>query len=1243
MPSAQEYPASINLLERSGPSPGDKLIKLLLAGLGLYFALEFTRWLLDLKVAGYPPLYFLILISFLYFILRLLLEWYFTLFISVPRLPALKKTFTVDVLTTYCAGEPREMVINTLKAIVKLNYPNRAYLCDEENDPELKKVCKKLGVTHVTRAAKVDAKAGNINNALRTVAKGELCLILDPDHVPHPEFLNKVIPYFKDDKIGYVQTVQAYYNQEHTIIARAAAQQSYQFYGPIMMGLNSLGTVPAIGANCVFRRSALDSIGGHAPGLTEDMHTSILLHAKGWKSLYVPILASKGLVPWNFSGYCAQQLKWSRGTFDLLFKVLPGKIHRLSFHQIMYYLSAGIFYLYGLKGLLDILIPVLALLLVAVPLRVDILEFFQHFLPLAIIMHVIRQFNQRWLFEEHEKGLHLKGGILLKSTWWIALTGLFYTLINKKVPYIPTPKDFSHETPWRLFVPNVLAIVLSIVAIVMGLRADFTPYSLFMAFIAFWNIVILSVGTAMGMQKQIVWLHQTFHYTLINKQSKTRQWLNRSQTSFYHRLQTASFPLLSIALLLVFVRIASISYSNTRRLNRDNPIEKNFGPVYVGAELDKGVVEIPVINTGNSTMTGIVMIDSDIQSMRSGYLMQQVGNILQRNYIPYIQLRHDYLHPDLDSITACDIQGLVNILKGGFHPLYLGIKRTPCDTTECPDEEERYYRSLLHLATLFGAQGAGNITWVWDLNLNSDEIYLSGSRDFVAWVSLDSEDIQPRQLKSLIDSPSFPTDFPILLRYTSPEKADPGAEKALDELRSRVPALAIIGRDWSKLPGSPVSGLAYAKLVRYTEKAHSNGQPGRLPVQPQTGWLNHEAFYIRGIAYNPGHDWQDNRFNLPLTSEKLDQDFSAIAAMGGNLIRRYSPSIFDYNILRYSEKHGLKILYGFWFDPKINYATDRKALDRYRSEVVRRVTKYRDREVIYGWSIGNETWGLLKHHYGEPYLSQVRKQYLEFIESLAQEIRQIDPERPLFAMEEHSPLLPTALASFCRFVPTVDVIGINSYYTQNLEILDSLVTVHYPGKPYIVSEFGPKGYWYKPYTDYRDDSILLEPGSYQKAREYQENWTRHVERYRAKNLGGVAFCWQDRFEGTATWFGLTDVHGNKKPGYYALKEIWTGTPAGYAMPEFSITITGLDSSDRKPLVLHARTAAELYTSELEYKWMIYEEGSYQKVLESDYSRFDTLAVRRPRRPSSYRAYLYVADNKSNVVTASAPFNTFSHE
>ena len=51
-----------------------------------------------------------------------------------------------------------------------------------------------------------------------------------------------------------------------------------------MMGMNAYNTAQAIGANCTFRRAALDSIGGHAAGLTEDMHTAMRLHAQGWKS-----------------------------------------------------------------------------------------------------------------------------------------------------------------------------------------------------------------------------------------------------------------------------------------------------------------------------------------------------------------------------------------------------------------------------------------------------------------------------------------------------------------------------------------------------------------------------------------------------------------------------------------------------------------------------------------------------------------------------------------------------------------------------------------------------------------------------------------------------------------------------------------------------------------------------------------------------------------------------------------------
>jgi len=117
--------------------------------------------------------------------------------------------------------------------------------------------------------------------------------------------------------------VQAYYNQAETLVAKGAAQQTYQFYGPMMMAMHSYGTVQAIGANCTFRRSALDSIGGHANGLSEDMHTAMKLHAGGWRSVYVPAILTRGLVPATMSSYYKQQLKWSRGTWELLVVTYP--------------------------------------------------------------------------------------------------------------------------------------------------------------------------------------------------------------------------------------------------------------------------------------------------------------------------------------------------------------------------------------------------------------------------------------------------------------------------------------------------------------------------------------------------------------------------------------------------------------------------------------------------------------------------------------------------------------------------------------------------------------------------------------------------------------------------------------------------------------------------------------------------------------------------------------------------------
>lgn len=477
------------------------LVRALIA-LGLLLLGWFGWWFVDARHIGYAPLFWLLCISLGFKLLRMLYEWYHYASISYARAPALPgpaPVATVDILTTACPGEPRAMIIRTLEAMQRIRYPHTSYLCDEGNDPLLRAECQRLGVIHVTRQQKINAKAGNINNALRQ-ATGEFCVILDPDHVPTPGFLDEVMPYFTDSTVGFVQVVQAYGNQQASLVARGAAEQTYHFYGPLMMGMNAYGTVQAIGANCTFRRSALDSIGGHAAGLTEDMHTAMRLHAAGWRSVYAPVVVSRGLVPVSLAAFYAQQLKWSRGCFDLLLHVYPRLFRQFTWRQRLHYFLLPLYFLSGLITLLDVSVPLLGLGLHRFPWHVPLGGFLVHMGPVVVTALLIRLLAQRWLREPHETGLHLVGGLLRVGTWWVYLLGLVYTILNVRVPYIPTPKEDTLQNDWRLSLPNMALLVLSVGVGGYGLLMQHDTYGWLLTLLAAFNVVTLLLVVLMGQQ-----------------------------------------------------------------------------------------------------------------------------------------------------------------------------------------------------------------------------------------------------------------------------------------------------------------------------------------------------------------------------------------------------------------------------------------------------------------------------------------------------------------------------------------------------------------------------------------------------------------------------------------------------------------------------------------------------------------------------------------------------------------------
>ena len=470
---------------------------------GALCLLHFLWWFFSTLRVGYAPLFWLLAISLGFKVLRMVHEWVHYVQVRRPVPPAYTPALhRVDILTTACPGEPRAMIIRTLEAMQAIRYPHTSYLCDEGNDPVLRAACARLGVVHVTRSVRTNAKAGNINNALRQ-ATGEMCVVLDPDHVPTPDFLDQVMPYFEDERVGFVQVVQAYGNQEESLVARGAAEQTYHFYGPLMMGMNGYGTVQAIGANCTFRRAALDSIGGHAPGLTEDMHTAMLLHAAGWQSVYVPKVVSRGLVPASLAAFYSQQLKWSRGAFDLLFRVYPKVCRRFTWAQRLHYLILPLYFFSGIVTLIDLSLPVLSLGLSQFPWLVGLNDLALHALPLLGMSLLIRCYAQRWLREPGEAGLHLAGGFLRVGTWWVYALGFVYAVVGIRVPYLPTPKEGKQSNEWLLVLPNLVLAALLLAACKYGRVVAYGSYTNTMVALALINILILLAATFMG-QHQVI-------------------------------------------------------------------------------------------------------------------------------------------------------------------------------------------------------------------------------------------------------------------------------------------------------------------------------------------------------------------------------------------------------------------------------------------------------------------------------------------------------------------------------------------------------------------------------------------------------------------------------------------------------------------------------------------------------------------------------------------------------------------
>lgn len=269
---------------------------------------------------------------------------------------------SVDVYLP-CCGEPLEIIANTYRYVEKLDWENfNVFVLDDSANPEIKTLAESHGFTYVCRPNRGELKkAGNIRHAFKKT-EGELIVIFDADFCPRPDFLKEIVPYFKDEKVGIVQTPQFFeVKKEMTWLERGAGSVQELFYRLIQVNRDHWGAAICVGTNAVYRRAALAPYGGTYPiQHSEDVHTGFNLVKDGWKLHYVPINLAMGRCPDTVGGFFTQQYRWCMGSTTLLFnrelfwKTKLGFMRRLCYLSGMFYYSAtalGLF-LTPLPGLL---------------------------------------------------------------------------------------------------------------------------------------------------------------------------------------------------------------------------------------------------------------------------------------------------------------------------------------------------------------------------------------------------------------------------------------------------------------------------------------------------------------------------------------------------------------------------------------------------------------------------------------------------------------------------------------------------------------------------------------------------------------------------------------------------------------------------------------------------------------------------------------------------------------------------
>ena len=430
-------------------------------------------------------------------------------------------------------NEEPEMVMQTLRAITQLDYPNYEILLIDDNSNDsatwrpVMEYCgdHQIKVFHLMQYP--GYKAGALNFALnQTDPTAELIAIVDADYVVAPNWLRETAPYFQyDPQLAFLQTPQAFTYAQDDWYHLANAESEDYFFSIGMPSRAERNSIIFCGTMGLIRRRVLERIGGWAEWcITEDAEASLRMLSRGYRGAYIQTVYGRGTLPPTLADLKRQHYRWAFGSIQvtraylglLLFGVgrrtgdprqeaTLGKRPRLTAKQRYDYVLHGAHWYHAfLQISLGLLLNAIALLRVFnIPFALRPLVASALLLP--VIGVVVGSARVVW-----------SARVVMRTSWraafgvlygllgvhWAVTRACFAGLYRRRLPFFRTPKSSGYVTTGyalrSTFAESSLAL-LALLTIGALLWRVVSWDTLALSFLLLWQAFVMSAAPTLAL------------------------------------------------------------------------------------------------------------------------------------------------------------------------------------------------------------------------------------------------------------------------------------------------------------------------------------------------------------------------------------------------------------------------------------------------------------------------------------------------------------------------------------------------------------------------------------------------------------------------------------------------------------------------------------------------------------------------------------------------------------------------